>query len=340
MKFILNGRFNHQRVTGVQRYATEIYQRISNEFILFSPAFFGRGWTGHMWEQQVLARKIPRDHLLWSPANSGPMNTANQVLTIHDIAVLEHPSWYRKEFALWYQILLPKLVHKVKTILTVSNFSKERILSYFDLPSEKVIVIPNGVGSPFQISEKRLPNSQITLPEKYLLAVGTIQPKKNLTLLFQAWQVIKKRYPDYALVIVGKIDRNFSKVNLTIDDQDIYKFSFLDDSTLAEIYHEASALIFPSFYEGFGLPALEALACGTPVIGANNSALPEVIGQAGLYFNPFSLDELIDQIDIFLSNETLQNTLTKQALKQAKTYSWEKTSHEVLKALKAAAIEG
>lgn len=336
-KIILNGRFTHQAVAGVQRYSSEIYRRISSEVNIISPTHFGSGLPGHLWEQYVLARKIPKNQILWSPANSGPLNISNQALTIHDIAVLERPSWYRKEFAIWYRFLLSKLVHNVKIILTVSNFSKERITSHFGLAPEKVVVIPNGVGAPFQNLKEQPPTLNINLPEKYLLAVGTIQPRKNLPLLIQAWQVIKKRYPDYALVIVGKSNKVFRKVELSKSDRQIQIIPYADDPTLAEIYRRAAALIFPSYYEGFGLPALEAMACGTPVIAANNSALPEVVGQAGLYFDPHSLDELIEQIETFLGDESIQNTLASQALLQAKKFNWDRTSREVLQVLRAAA---
>ena len=334
MSFILNGRFLHYPIGGVYRYAYEIYSRLEDDFKVRTPSNNGRGILGYVWEQQVLGRYIPPHSLLWSPTNSGPLNVKNQVVTIHDISVLEHPAWYRKSFSAWYRYMLPKLVFGVKKVLTDSSFSKERILHFFGISPEKVDVIPNGVGWPFIAETAVDVEPSIRLPERFILAVGAIQPRKNYSTLVLAWNEIRIRYPDYHLVIIGNKDRVFTKYDFPTLVNNMTIMNNVDDQTLAAIYRKASVLIDPSFYEGFGLPALEAMACGTPIIAANNSALPEVVGEAGLYFNPYKADELIDQMDTFLKNESLQNKLRKNTFNQAAKFSWDTTSHKVLQVLK------
>ena len=146
---VVNGRFLSQPVTGVQRYAIEVTRRLEGRIRFAKPRMAGRGAAGHVWEQLVLPRYLTPGDLLWSPANTGPVRVPSQVVTIHDLSVIDHPEWFGRRFAAWYRWLLPRLARTVRVVLTDSEFSKSRIRSEFGLPELRVIVVQPGVDARF-----------------------------------------------------------------------------------------------------------------------------------------------------------------------------------------------
>ena len=155
------------------------------------PAQALQGIKGHLWEQFYLPTQL-RHRLLWSPGNTGPIGVSRQVLTLHDIASLDHPEWFERKFALWYPVLLPRLIRKVRAIITVSHFSKERIVQTSRAKPESVHVIHNGVERRFRPVDSRMVNqvkAQLALTSPYLLFVGSLEPRKNLKMLLEAWEL-------------------------------------------------------------------------------------------------------------------------------------------------------
>lgn len=334
MSIYVNGRFLVHPRTGVYRYGKEITQRLGSEVSLIRPESDGKGWRGHIWEQWTLPTKIPANNVVWSPASSGPIMQKNHVVTIHDLAVFDHPKWFDSKFANWYRLILPILARKSEKILTISQFSKQRILERFNVPEKKVEVIYPGVGAPFKINpESESPNIKKFLPRDYLLFVGAFQPRKNLTTLIAAWEEIRMQYPELHLVIVGRTYPNFPGVPIPEDERQIQVIRNLNDEELAHTYRNAKALVYPSLYEGFGFPVLEAMAMGTPVIVSNSSALPEVAGNAGLYFDPFSVMDLVQKLRDFLDNIFLQKLYSQKAIQQAGKFSWQQSIKDILKSL-------
>ena len=270
--------FCARRVTGVERYGREILRCIGKRCSLESTPW--QGWRGHAWEQFILPSRLSRNSVLWSPANTGPLMVRRQALTIHDLSPLEHPEWFHASFAAWYRLFLPILVKRVQTIFTPSEYVKQKVIRRFG--ARNVIVTPNGVDhSLFHPSAKQ---TRIDLPRDYILFVGTLEPRKNLGRLLQAWNEIKDEFEEMWLMIVGVSGSVFKSIRVSHEMERVRFLGYVDDETLAGLYANASLFVLPSQDEGFGLPALEAMASGTPVIVSDGGALPEVVGDAGMRF--------------------------------------------------------
>jgi glycosyltransferase involved in cell wall biosynthesis len=362
-RVVVNGRFLRRRVTGVERYGREILRHIgSRSRVEWTPR---QGWLGHAWEQFVLPTKLDRNSILWSPANTGPLMLRNQVLTIHDLSPLEHPEWFRADFALWYRLFLPILARRVQKVFTPSIYVKQKIIRRFGI--ENVTVTPNGVDhSLFHPGAKQ---TRLDLPACYILFVGTLEPRKNLNLLLQAWEQIKDDFRETGLVIVGVNGHVFRNISYRHPMERVYFLGYVDDETLAGLYANAMLFVLPSQEEGFGLPALEAMASGAPVIVSDGGALPEVVGEAGMIFSlechsePFGfaqdklreesrrfaaemlrhdakgvtpqhdINQLTNALRACLSSTALRATLQEKGLQRAREFSWQMTAASVWKSL-------
>ncbi|MCK5855028.1 MAG: glycosyltransferase family 4 protein, partial [Sulfurovaceae bacterium] len=175
------------------------------------------------------------------------------------------------------------------------------------------------------------PKVDFELPKKYILSVGSIEPRKNLLGLLKAYALLdEKLKSEYQLVLVGfKGWENIEIMELIKqNEKSIHYLGFITDEELAQVYNLTSLFVFPSFYEGFGLPPLEAMACGSPVVCSDSSSLPEVGGDAVVYCNPQDTNDIKEKIEIVLNNTTLQNEMIDKGLQQAKKFSWEKSSKE------------
>lgn len=267
------------------------------------------------------------------------------VITIHDLIVSHFPSikastlgrftFYIKRWA--YNLTIKNAIHKAYKIIAVSKFTKQDIVEYFKLSTkqaEKIKVIYEGVS--FQDFFKGADqNLEIKLPANFFLYVGVAYPHKNLEFLVDAFAEYLKYYPDYFLILVGK--RNYFYARLeqyikqnykNIADKIIYK-GFVPDLELSAYYKQASAFIFPSLYEGFGLPPLESMQHGTVVVSSRSSCLPEVLGEAALYFDPTNKQDLVNKLEIIVKNQTLKDKLVLKGQELVKKYTWEKMANEV-----------
>jgi glycosyltransferase involved in cell wall biosynthesis len=268
MKCTVNGRFQSQRTTGVQRYAREITARIADWVDVVTPQSWSAGVRGHLWEQSVLPR-LARGGLLWSPCNTGPLSVARQVVTIHDCAFVDQPDGFSRLFATWYRWLIPRLARRVRRIITVSQFSATRLAEFCGLKAGQIEVIPNGVDPRFRpvdsdaVSDLR---RRLALPERYVLSVGTLEPRKNLPRLLAAWDHLPPSLRDVGLVLSGAESRQFRAAGIEPLPAGVRLTGYVADADLPVLYAGAAAFVYPSTYEGFGLPVLEAMACGAPVI--------------------------------------------------------------------------
>jgi len=282
-----------------------------------------------VWEQLILPTKLQRESILWSPANTGPLIVRDQALTIHDISPLEHPEWFRAGFAAWYRLFLPIVVRRVRNVFTPSEYVKQKVVRRFGIGN--VTVTPNGVDrSSFHPGAKQI---RTNLPPCYVLFVGTLEPRKNLSTLLHAWNEIKADFKETWLMIVGVSGSVFKTINLSHDMKRVRFLGYVDDETLAGLYANASLFVLPSQEEGFGLPALEAMASGAPVIVSDGGALPEVVGEAGMSFclsNPDSLSKTLREC---LSNSRLRASLREKGLERAALFSWQTTAEIVWKSL-------
>jgi glycosyltransferase involved in cell wall biosynthesis len=326
-QLVVNGRFLARRVTGVERYGREILRCLRDGPRIESTR--SQGWKGHAWEQFILPGRLNRNSILWSPANTGPLMVQRQALTIHDLSPLEHPEWFRVGFAAWYQLFLPLLMKRVQAIFTPSEYVKQKVIRRFGV--RKVIVTPNGVDhSLFHPCAKQ---TRFDLPKDYILFVGTLEPRKNLGRLLQVWSEIKDNFNDLWLIIVGVSGSVFKRIHVSHEMERVCFLGYVDDETLAGLYANASLFVLPSQDEGFGLPALEAMASGAPVIVSDGGALSEVTGEAGMTFCLSEQDALKNTLEECLRDSVLRAELREKGLERAQKFSWQMTAEIVWKSV-------
>ena len=343
MTVIINSRFLTQKITGTQRFAIEIalqlrkliphvvfvspknilYPKIANELNVKTIGVN----KGHLWEQLDLPVYLKRNSntLLVNLVNTATLIYRNQIITIHDLAFLRHPEWFSKKFYLFYKFLIPEIIRKAKKIITVSNFSKTEIINLLKIPSQKVEVIYNGVSKKFFYNP-------LIKKENIILAVSSLDPRKNFKNLILAFKKLKLK--NYKLLIVGSKNKIFSNqaIEQLIKETPNIEFTgYVSDEELVNLYQRAKLFVYPSLYEGFGLPPLEAMACGTPVVVSNVASLPEVCGDAAYYVNPYDVNDIARGIEAVLKDENLQKELILKGLERVKLFSWEESAKKVMK---------
>ena len=314
-------------ITGVQRYLLSLLAHLPDRIYPVKPARPLQGIKGHVWEQLYLPTQLKR-RLLWSPGNTGPLGVSRQVLTVHDASALDHPEWFERKFALWYSALLPRLIRKVRAIITVSNFSKERIIHRTGVQPEHIQVIGNGVEPRFRPVDPEMVKTIVAefgLTEPYVLFVGSLEPRKNLKLLLDAWS--SGKFAGATLAIAGATGHLFQQYALDSLPNGVCLLGRVQDDVLPALYSGAAAFVYGSIYEGFGLPPLEALACGCPVTVSDIPAHREVCGPTASYFNPFSSEDLMQKLDALLRLDRTERALrVKLGIHRAAGYSWEKAA--------------
>lgn len=262
--------------------------------------------------------------------NTGPLLYNRNIVTIHDIAFQVNPKWFSPAFVGLYKFLIPRIARRSLRVITVSNFSKESIIRYTNIPENKVEIVYNGISDVFFKALNPFIGSEY---DNYILAVSSIDPRKNLLSLVRTFKQLNK--PDLSLVIVGAKSKVFADSNLKDEIfgwPSIIFTGYISDEKLAALYNKAIMFVYPSLYEGFGIPPLEAMATGCPTITSNTTALPEICGDACLYIDPLDSEDLAEKIDLLLTQDTLRKKLRDNGFRQVKYYSWEKS------ALKVAAI--
>jgi glycosyltransferase involved in cell wall biosynthesis len=325
------------RITGVQRYLLSLLPHMPSELNSVKPAQALQGIKGHVWEQLYLPTQLKR-RLLWSPGNTGPVGVSRQVLTVHDAATLDHPEWFERKFALWYSAMLPRLIRKVRAIITVSHFSKERIVRLTGVEQERVHVVFNGVSQRFRPADSNA-IKQIRIDFKlsgpYILFVGSLEPRKNLALLLEAWRL--GGFDGATLAVVGGSGHMFPKFHLGSIPEGVRLLGCVKDEILPVLYSGATAFVYPSIYEGFGLPPLEAMACGCPVALSDIPAHREVCGETAMYFDPFIPEDISGKLERLLRLDgATRASLVEQGLHHAIRYTWESAALDTWRILKLA----
>lgn len=323
---LVNGRFLSRRVTGVERYGREILRQFGDNYQLATTRT--NGFAGHAWEQFILPTKMRSDSILWSPANTGPLIVRNQALTIHDLSALEHPEWFKGSFAMWYRFFLPLLAKRVRIIFTPSKYVKQKLMARFGL--ENVIATPNGVDA--SVFHPGARQHKYEFPKKYILFVGSLQPRKNLKRLMQAWHTIKDEFADTWLVLAGEAGKVYRTIKF-FGDERIRFLNYVAEEDLPGLYAGAELFVLPSFDEGFGLPVIEAMSCGTAVLVSNGGALPETVGDAGLIFDLSKPDTLATTLRNILCDNELRKSMQEKGISHAKTFSWQGTAALIWKTL-------
>lgn len=266
----------------------------------------------------------------------------NMVSTIHDICCWDCPETMTTLSRWYFRISFRVAALKCRLIITVSDFSKERIISKIKCQREKIFLIYDGIDEKFaQIEHTDIDakKKKYKLPENYFLSLSTLEPRKNLRLLIEAYQklAVESGY-DTPLVLAGRKGWKIDNLLEDIDDQvknQIYFTGFVDDEDLPAIYRGAEFFVFPSKYEGFGLPPLEAMACGVPVLSSDAASMPEVLGDAAMYFKSEDVNSLSEKLQEMLSiSENMRAQMIESGSEQAKKFTWEKSAVELKMLLK------
>ena len=277
--------------------------------------------------------------VVWFPANRSSLflpESIAHVLTIHDLVWIKYPETMRNYGSKLDKFFMTKSANSADLVTTISNSSLRDILSYNLATSKNTIVITNGV--------KRIAigNSRI-LKFDFFLFVGTLEPRKNLARVLQAYsEILPNITENIKFVIVG--NKGWGHVNLEkmIFDynlkNNVHVMKNVDDKMLAKLYSSAKFLVMPSLYEGFGLPLLEAMSYGTPVLTANNSSMPEVCGDAGLLVDAFDINSIAEGLRAMILNKKLLKNLSNKARLNASRYSWDESSKKLLKAFERAVM--
>jgi len=273
--------------------------------------------------------------VFFAPAHYAPRFLKQPVVvTIHDLSYIKYPNEFLKKDLYKLNNWTKYSIMKARNIIAVSKTTKKDILNHFQLPENDVTVIYNGF-SKTNISVK--PSSDVLKKyeiknKKYLLYVGTLQPRKNVPTLIESYKEFREQHPEFKLVLVGKkgwmFDAIYAKVQeLNLEEHVIFT-GFESDEALNTLYKNAFCFVLPSFYEGFGIPILEAMSVGCPVITSHASSLPEIGGEACLYFDPNDKNDLSEKLEKLIANKQLYATLITQGKKRVKEYSWSKCAEE------------
>ncbi len=280
-------------------------------------------------------------HSFWSPAHYAPSYAGSpSVVTIHDLAYEYFPDLFLKSDLYKLKNWTRTAVKAASRVIAVSQATKDDLVKLYGTDPNKITVIHNGYDSDIFNTKSKIESSHLDnfnlVPFNYLLFLGTIQPRKNAIKLVQAFRLLKEKGYKGKLVLAGKIgwmsEESLQVIKNSQDARDIVMTGYVSDETRLALYRGAEVYVLPSLYEGFGVPAIEAMGCGVPVAVANNSSLPEVVGSAGVLF-----DER-DPVDIALAIMELKKDRegwSKKSLNRAKHFSWDKCAEETLSLLTA-----
>lgn len=290
-----------------------------------------------MWSQLALPLQLyseKKPDVFFSPAHYAPrFCPVPTVVTIHDLAYKLFPQEFLKADLYKLTKWTEYSIRKASKVICVSKHTKKDLVRFYPYVDLKTEVVYNGFRS-----RKLKTKNDLRNRNPYILFVGTIQPRKNVVSLIKAFEVFSQSHPEYELKIVGKqgwlFKDTMNKIESSpIKDKIVY-LGFVDDAALANLYKNAYATVLPSFYEGFGLPVLEALSHGSSVIASNNSSLPEVTGNAALLCDPNDPQSIVNSLER-LQDKKLRADLMKESLRQLKLFSWEKCGAETLAVLRS-----
>ncbi len=274
-----------------------------------------------------------RSDLVFSPHfNLLPRTRAPRIITIPDLSFIHHPQFFSRRQNLWHRLQnIQRQAEQSSAIVTVSEFSKSDLVDIFKVPEQKVRVIYPGISEIFR------PTHEASTDRPSILYLGTIEPRKNIPLLIRTFNALKSnsRFGDWQLIIAGRLGWLYGEVLRLAESspyrEDIVFKGAVSSAERVELYNSAKMFVFPSFFEGFGFPPIEAQACGCPVIAANRTSLPEVLGESAVYTDPWKIDQLVEQMSQLAENQVLRDSLIKRGLANADRFRWQKSALETLK---------
>ena len=284
--------------------------------------------------------------LFFSPHifSSSVSKKCRTLTTFHDLSFENYPKFYSAGKNYWHFSMNPKKqAYTADKIIAVSQSTKDDLINIYNIEPKKIKVIYSGIGLKYGISnlESRIMEvkKKYDLPDDYILYLGTLEPRKNIIGLIKAFEILNSKFQihhsKFQLIIAGSKGWLYKDIFKTVQNSpekdNIIFTGFIDDKDKSTLYELADLFVYPSFYEGFGFPPLEAMACGTPVITSNFSSLPEAVGDAAITINPYNIDELARAMEMVLTDKKLKDILTERGFEQIKKFSWQNCARETLK---------
>jgi glycosyltransferase involved in cell wall biosynthesis len=310
---------------GVERWARELARRLPvlrpGGYAVLAPPPPLVHRAGHAWEQLVLPIRAARLRALLCPANLAPLAARHAVVVIHDAAALRHPGWYSRTYATWQRLLAPAIARRAERVVTVSAFARSELAELLGVEAE---VVPGGVDERFTPAADPEPARRaLGLDRPYVLTVGSLTARKNLRALVPAAAALAADGVD--VVVAGGGRPQFApEAGLS----GLRRLGRVDDALLPGLYAGAEAFVLPSLYEGFGLPVLEAMACGTPVVAAATGALPETCGGAARLAPPDG-EAFRAALTALLADTAERARLRAAGLERARAFTWDRTAREI-----------
>jgi glycosyltransferase involved in cell wall biosynthesis len=326
-----NGRVMLVPSNGQQRVAKEIITRL-NMPVIAPPASRASGAKGHLWEQAVLPVRL-RGRPLWSPSTSAPMFYRNQVVTVHDLGFVDVPQYFAPRFAATYRTIVKRVARVAKHLITVSEFSRRRIIEQYGLPESQVSAVYLGISEAFSL---RSADDVAAVREEfgigsapYVIAFSGNDPRKNTQGILDAWEELGAKRDGAKLVLFGRSSNAsiFNTASGETELTDVIRVGGISDETLAALFSGANGLVFPSFYEGFGLPIVEAAASGAPIITTGFGAMAEIAPRTALLVDPQSRQELAKAM-LDCLGKTPDDATRRELSDEMKRYNWNDTAAE------------
>jgi glycosyltransferase involved in cell wall biosynthesis len=310
-------------IGGVERLAREMARRLPRirpgRYRVISPPPPFAHKLGHLWEQAALPLRSARCPLIYSPANLAPVISSRNVVVIHDAASLRHPEAYSRAYAVYHRAVLSALVRRARLLITVSSFSRGELVEVLGADPARIKVVPEGVDEHFadRVDPSALRDHGLETP--YVLVVGTASARKNIGVLERAARALRER--GIEIVMAGSDRSYLPPVSIPIR-----RLGYVADEHLPALYGGASALAMPSIYEGFGLPCLEAMACGTPVVAAASGALPETVADAGLLVASHDAPGFSEALLAVVLEDEVRRPLIEKGRARAAELTWDRTA--------------
>lgn len=360
MRLFVNARFLTQPTSGVQRYARELLgaldrrlevdarlrEELGNVIALHPGEVDDPGWTriklrhlrggsGHFWEQGALWRAT-RDGVLLSLCNSGPVLHRAQILTLHDANMYQIPEAYKCSYRYWHKLLRPVLARQAAALTTVSRYSAASLGRYLRVPAKRFSIVPNSAGHVLRGVADRLALTNWGLtPGSYWLTVGNQSPNKNIARLVAAHGSLGDLVPP--LVVAGAHAPGLATGEDTVGARFLGRVS---DGELISLYQGAAGFVFPSRFEGFGIPPLEAMSIGVPVLAARAAAMPEILGDAVMWFDPLSVRDIADTMRCFVQvSPNKCAAMVSAGYARAALYSWDQSAERLVSVLRGVLLQ-
>ncbi|MDD5659870.1 MAG: glycosyltransferase family 1 protein [Actinomycetota bacterium] len=270
-----------------------------------------------------------------------PTINKNIILTVHDLSFYRFPEFNFEWFIKKYQAIVSSNARRAKKIIADSNSTKQDIVNFMNIDPRKIEVVYMAADKKFRKLEpdkikKEVP-AKFNIKKDYILSVGTIEPRKNFKTLIKAFDIFKKSFKvseNYNLVIAGKTgwksEETFKELDKSLFKDEIVFTGEVNDDDLIQLYNQASLFVYPSIFEGFGLPVLEAMSCNLPVIASDSSSIPEIFPNDKFLINPFDEKQMAERMNLVLKNQDIRNSLADFSIKNSRKFSWEKTASQTI----------